>query len=431
MTDSRSLDRSREYLALAQRYVPGASQTFSKAPSQFVQGVSPAFIRRASGSRVWDVDGNEYIDYVMALGAIVLGYGDPDVNRAVSRQLEDGTIFSLPHPLEVDVARLLAEVIPCAEMARFGKNGSDATAGAVRAARAITGREKIACCGYHGWQDWYIGTTTRNRGVPEAVQKLTLPFAYNDVASLEKLFAEHPGQIAGVILEPIGVVEPADNFLHKVAEVTRRHGALLIFDEIITGFRLAEGGAQEYFGITPDLGCFGKAMANGYPISAVVGRRELMLEFDEIFFSSTFGGEALALAAAAATIGKIRSHHVVDHLWRQGKTLQAEFNATADELGLAGRVQCVGLPPRTVVAFKDADGRDSLALRSLFQQEMVKRQVLFLVGFNIAFGHSAGDIDQTLEASRASLKVVADALATGSVERRLEGPMVSPVFRHA
>ena len=428
---SRRMEKSQEYLALAQRFVPGCSQTFSKAPSQFVQGVSPAFVRRAEGCRVWDVDGNEYIDYVMALGAVILGHKDSDVTRAVAAQLEEGTIFSLPHPLEVDVAMLLADVVPCAEMARFGKNGSDATSGAVRAARALTGRERVACCGYHGWQDWYIGTTTRNRGVPRAVQDLTSTFGYNDIASLERLFAAYPGEIACVILEPIGVVEPVDNFLHKVAEITRANGALLVFDEVITGFRLAEGGAQEYYGVVPDFGCFGKAMANGYPISAVVGRRELMQVFDEIFFSFTFGGETLSLAATQATIAKIRAGHVIDHLWRQGKSIQSEFNALVDGLGLGDLVHCVGLPPRTVVTFKDRDGKDSLALRSLFQQEMVKRGVLFLVGFNMALAHQDADVDQTLEACRQALDVVAGAVDTNSVERRLDGPMVQAVFRRA
>jgi len=425
------MDKSQEYLALARRFVPGCSQTFSKAPSQFVQGVSPAFVRRADGCRVWDVDGNEYIDYVMALGALTLGHKDPDVMRAVIAQLEEGTIFSLPHPLEVDVARLLADVVPCAEMARFGKNGSDATAGAVRAARAITGREKVACCGYHGWQDWFIGTTTRARGVPRAVRELTLTFGYNDPASLERLFAAHPGEIACVVLEPVGVIEPVDNFLQKVAEITRKHGALLVFDEIVTGFRVAEGGAQEYYGVTPDFACFAKGMANGYPISAVVGPRPLMEIFDEIFFSFTFGGETLSLAATRATIEKIQRGGVIEHLWRQGKTIQSEFNALVEGLGLGKMIQCIGLPPRTVVTFKDRDGHDSLALRSLFQQEMVKRGVLFLVGFNVALAHGDKDIDQTLEACRASLDVVAGAVATNSVERRLDGPMVQAVFRKA
>src|SRR5213594_4135254 len=202
----RSLARSREYFARARKVIPSCTQTFSKGHTQFVQGVAPLFLQRGRGSHVWDVDGNEYVDYVMALGPIVLGYDDPDVLAAVRGQLADGVTFSLAHPLEVEVAETLTKVVPCAEMVRFGKNGSDATSGAVRAARAYTGKDRIACCGYHGWQDWYIGSTNNNRGVPKAVQQLTSPFEYNDIESLKGIFADYPSEVAAVILEPVGVI---------------------------------------------------------------------------------------------------------------------------------------------------------------------------------------------------------------------------------
>ncbi|MBI2524606.1 MAG: aminotransferase class III-fold pyridoxal phosphate-dependent enzyme [Candidatus Rokubacteria bacterium] len=426
-----SLARSQAYLERARQLIPGCSQTFSKAPSQFVQGVSPAFLQRGSGSHVWDVDGNEYVDYVSSLGAIILGHNDPDVSASVGRQIAEGTLFSLPHPLEVEVAALLTELVPCAEMVRFGKNGSDATAGAVRAARAYTGRELVVCCGYHGWQDWYIGTTTRNKGVPEAVRRLTLTFPYNDAEALERILAEERDGIACVVMEPIGVVDPKPGFLARVRELTHRAGAVLIFDEIVTGFRIALGGAQTYFGVTPDLACFGKAMGNGYPVAAVVGRRDLMEVFEEVFFSFTFGGDALALAATLATLEKMRSQAVIPHLWRQGKILQDGYNGLAAELGLSGFTQCLGLPPRTVVQFKDARGEDSLELRSLFQQEMVKRGVLFLAGFNLTFAHSDGDVSHTLEACRETLQVVARAVSADAVRDMLEGAPVQPVFRRA
>jgi glutamate-1-semialdehyde-2,1-aminomutase len=427
----RSLARSREYFARARKVIPSCTQTFSKGPTQFVQGVAPLFLERGRGSHVWDVDGNEYVDYVMALGPIVLGYDDPDVIAAVQRQLADGVTFSLAHPLEVEVAETLAKIVPCAEMVRFGKNGADATTGAVRAARAYTGRDVIACCGYHGWHDWYIGTTTRRRGVPDAVCRLTRTFVYNDLASLERLFAEHPGQIAAVIMEPVGVVEPSPGFLQRVATVTHANGAVLIFDEVVTGFRLALGGAQERFGVTPDLACFGKAMANGFPLSAVVGRREIMEVFDEIFFSFTFGGEALSLAAARATIAKLREKNVIEHLWRQGAALQNGYNALAREYGLGGRTQCIGFPPRTVLVFKDAAGVDSLALKSLYQQEMIKRGVLTSGGFNLCYAHLDEDVRRTLEACRDALRILARAVAEDRVEAALEGPVIQPVFRSA
>ena len=288
---ARPLPVSRSYALKDRslRLIPSGSQTFSKGPSQFVQGVAPVFLKRGSGSHVWDVDGNEYVDYMMALGPVILGHNFLAVTEAATRQMADGVAFSQAHPLEVELAELLVETIPCAEMVRFGKNGSDATSAAVRVARAYTEREMVACCGYHGWQDWYIGTTTRNRGVPRAVQELTATFRYNDLASLEQIFARHPCQVAAVIMEPIGIEEPRDGFLEQVRELATREGTILIYDEVITGFRLAMGGAQEHFGVVPDLACFGKAMGNGFPISTVVGRRDIMELFDEVFFSSTFG----------------------------------------------------------------------------------------------------------------------------------------------
>ena len=427
----RPLTRSREYLARARKVIPSCTQTFSKGPTQFVQGVAPLFLQRGRGSHVWDVDGNEYIDYPMALGPIVLGYDDPDVLAAVQAQLADGVTFSLAHPLEVEVAEALAKVIPCAEMVRFGKNGSDATSGAVRAARAYTGRDVIACCGYHGWADWYIGTTTRRLGVPDAVCRLTRTFVYNDLGSLERLFAEHPGRIAAVIMEPVGIVEPERDFLQRVAAVTHANGAVLIFDEIVTGFRLALGGAQERFGVTPDLACFGKAMANGFPLSAVVGRREIMEVFDEIFFSFTFGGEAVSLAAARATIAKLREKNVIEHLWRQGARLRDGYNARARDCGLGDRTQCVGFPPRTVLTFRDASGAESLPMKSLFQQEMIKRGILTAGGFTLCYAHSDEDVRRTLEACGDALGILARAVAEDRVEASLEGPVIQPVFRSA
>lgn len=424
-----SLIHSQELKAKAERLIPSCSQTFSKGPSQFVQGAAPVFLIRGQGSHVWDVDGNEYIDYPMALGPIILGHNDPAVTEAVSRQLREGTVFSLPHPLEVTLAERLTEMIPCAEMVRFGKNGSDVTSGAVRLARAYTGRDLIACCGYHGWQDWYIGTTTRNRGVPKAVCALTHPFEYNDLGSLERIFREHPAQIAAVIMEPVGLIPPREDFLERVRALTLREGALLIFDEIITGFRLALGGAQAYFNVTPDLACFGKAMANGLPLSAVVGRRGVMKLFDDVFFSFTFGGETLSLAAAMATIQQLKQLQVIPHLWAQGKALQDGYNLLAREFGLQRVTECIGLSPRTVIAFKDETGSESLILKSLFQQECLRRGVLFSGSQNICASHSREDIEHTLHAYREALEILFDALSTNTILQRLDGEVVQPVFR--
>lgn len=426
---SRPRERSQALKVKAEQLIPSCTQTFSKGPTQYVQGVAPVFLVRGQGSHVWDVDGNEYIDYPMALGPIILGHNYPAVTEAVMRQIRDGTTFSLPHPLEVEVAERLVETIPCAEMVRFGKNGSDATSGAVRLARAFTGRDIIACCGYHGWQDWYIGTTTRNRGVPKAVQQMTIPFEYNNIATLGRIFSEHPGQVAAVIMEPVGMVKPHDDFLQKVQKLSQREGALLIFDEVVTGFRLALGGAQEYFGVAPDLACFGKAMANGYPIAAVVGPQEIMELFDEIFFSFTFGGETLSLAAARATINEMEERNVIGHLWDQGQKLKDGYNVLAKEFEVDHLTECIGLPPRTVITFKDENGAESLVLKSLFQQECLKRGILFSGGQNICYSHTDADIEQTLRVYRSAMEILADAVRSGDARKRLEGEPVQSVFR--
>lgn len=425
----RSLERSRTLRDRAQALIPSCTQTFSKGPTQFVQGVAPVFLERGRGSHVWDVDGNEYIDYVMGLAPVILGYAYPAVDEAVARQMRDGVILSLPHPLEVEVAQLLVDLIPCAQMVRFAKNGSDATAGAVRVARAFTGREIVACSGYHGWQDWFVGATTRRRGVPDAVARLTKPFAYNDLDGLTRILDAHRNQVACVIMEPVGVVPPRPGFLEGVRALCDRHGALLVFDEIVTGFRFAVGGAQEYFGVTPDLACFGKAMANGYPLAAVVGRRDVMALFDEVFFSFTFGGDTLALTAAKVTIEEIRSQRLLAHVWAQGERLRDAFNVLARELGVDRRVACSGYGPRTLITFKDETGRPSLVMQSFFQQECVKRGILIHAAHNMSYSHTEDDLIQTLRVYRTTLELLATALAKGDLETRLEGPAIQPVFR--
>jgi len=424
-----SIRRSLELEAKAERLIPSCTQTLSKGPTQFVRGVAPVFLARGDGSHVWDVDGNEYIDCSMALGAIILGHNYPAVTDAVTRQIRDGTTFSLPHPLEVEVAELLVETVPCAEMVRFGKSGSDVTSGSVRVARAYTERDIIACCGYHGWQDWYIGTTARSKGVPRAVRDLTVSFEYNNLESLERIFAKHPSEVAAVIMEPVGVEEPGKNFLRQVRELTSREGALLVFDEVITGFRLAIGGAQEFYDVTPDLACFGKAMSNGYPVAALVGREDIMKLFDEVFFSFTLGGEALSLAAAESTIKEMQEKNVIAHLWKQGQRLKDGYNVLAKEYEISQFTECVGLPPRTVAVFRDETGTESLMMKSLFQQECLKRGVLFSGGHNICFKHGRTEIDYMLQIYENAMEVLADATRKGDVAKRLEGQPIQPVFR--
>lgn len=425
----RWLRNSEQLAGRACQVIPALTQTFSKAPTQFARGFAPIFIQRGRGCRVEDVDGHGYIDYVMGLCAVVLGYAHPAVNAAIARQLEDGTIFSLPHPLETELAERLVWLIPCAEMVRFCKNGSDATAGAVRAARAFTGRDHVAVCGYHGSQDWYVATTSRRQGVPEVTRTLVHPFPYNDLPALDELLCGHPGGFAAVILEPVGVTPPPEGFLPDLIELAHRHGALVIFDEIITGFRLRLGGAQEYFGVTPDLACFGKGLANGMPLAAVVGRRDVMQLFEEIFFSYTFGGETLSLAAALATIEVMEREDVIGHLWRQGARLQEECKRIIEAHGIADRVRCLGYPPRHVFRFFDEGGRESLALKTLFLQETVRRGILTNSAHNISFAHGDAEVSRTLDAYRDVFQVLAQAIHEENVEEYLQAEPVEPVFR--
>ncbi|MCS6817737.1 MAG: aminotransferase class III-fold pyridoxal phosphate-dependent enzyme [Blastocatellia bacterium] len=431
------MDRKREqsaaWLARSERVIPGGAQTFSKSPRSFVQGVAPNFLARAQGAFVWDVDGYRYLDYIMGLGAVILGHGDADVLEAARTQMEAGISFSLPHPVEVEVAERLVRLIPCAEMVRFAKNGSDVTTAAVRLARAFTRREKILCCGYHGWHDWYIGTTDRNRGVPEAVRHLTFRFPYNDLDALHRLFNEHRGEIAAVIMEPVTFDPPAPGYLEEVRALCHRHGALLIFDEVITGFRFGLGGAQAYFGVVPDLACFGKAMANGFPLAALVGRADIMhlLSEPDVFFSTTHGGEAVSLAASRATLEKLEREDGIASLWRLGARLKEGINALLGEHRLADLIECVGMPPFTALRFHVRDEEEQLALRSLFQQEALVRGILAFGYHMLSLAHSEADIEWTLEQYAEIFAVIADAVRQGDVAARLKGPPIRPILRQA
>jgi glutamate-1-semialdehyde aminotransferase len=411
--------------ARAHGLIPAGTQTLAKGPGQFVRGVAPVFLKSGRGARVVDVDGNEYLDFSMAVGPLSLGYADPDVDAAIRAQLEDGITFSLMHPLEVEVAELVREVVPNAESVRFSKTGADVTSAAVRLARAATGRDKVFTCGYHGWHDWTIATTDRNLGIPAAVRDLSYTLAYNDTDGLEVIDEE----TACVILEPTTFEAPKPGFLEALQDACRAHGALLVFDEMWTGFRLALGGAQERFGVTPDLACFSKAVANGMPLSVLTGRRDVMGLLDkQVFFFTTFGGEALSLAAARATIAKLRRERVFNHLEALGTRLREGYNALAEELSLAPVTRCVGYPCRTLVSF-DAKAGDPLVLKSFVQQELIRRGILWSGFHNLCFAHTGADVDYALEAWREALSLLKDALEAGRVASLLRGLPVEPVFR--
>lgn len=422
--------RSEEYLERAERCIPMGAQTFSKSRAFYPHGASPYFITHGQGSHVWDLDGNEYIDLVSGLAAVNLGYNDVDVNEAVAEQLKSGVIFSLSHPLEASVAELLVETVPCAEMVRFGKNGSDATSGAIRLARAYTGRDHVAVCGYHGWQDWYIGSTARNRGVPQSTRDLTHTFQYNDLDSLQRLFRDYPGKIAAVILEPMGRVEPAPGYLQSVKTIAHDEGALLIFDEMITGFRFAPGGAQEHFGVVPDLATFGKGLANGYPLSAIAGRKSVMELMEEIFFSLTYGGEALSLAAASATIKKIRDRPVIQTMTDTGRRLQAGTRERLERHGMGHIMTLCGHPTWSGIVFRSVEGYSDWDVQTLFMQEILERGVLSYGGLHIvSYAHTNADIDRVLEVYDEVMPLVRSAVDSRTLSERLRCAPLKPLFK--
>lgn len=421
--------QSQMLLERALQSIPLGSQTFSKSITQYPLGVSPHFLKKGLGSHVWDVDDNEYIDFINSLAAINLGYNDPDVNEAVKKQLELGVSFSLSHPIETLVAEKIIEMVPCAERVRFGKNGSDATAGAVRLARAYTGREHVAVCGYHGWQDWYIGSTSRNLGVPKSTQELTHTFNYNDLESLGAIFDKWPNQIAAVILEPMNVVYPAEGFLLGVQELTQKNNAILIFDEIVTGFRFANGGAQEYFGVTPDLATFGKGIANGYPLAVITGRKEIMALMEEIFFSFTFGGETLSLAAALATLNKLQNQPVLAKLKALGEMLMAGIKQIIQKYHLSDIFDVSGHPAWNFLIIKGTEFYQQNEIKTLWLQEIFSKGILSLGSHNLSYAHSEEDIKQLLCVYEEVLPFITQAVIKREIHSHLRCKPLQALFK--
>ena len=426
---SRRYARSLELLERSLKCIPLGSQTFSKSHLQYPSGAAPFFLSHGEEGHVWDVDGNEYVDLVNGLMPILLGYRDPDVDRAVREQMERGVVFSMATEREIELAELLVELIPCAEMVRYGKNGSGVTAAAVRLARGYTGRDRVAVCGYHGWQDWYIGSTSRNKGVPNALRELTHPFQYNDLDSLRNLLKAHPGEFAAVIMEPMNSEEPFPGFLESVKELCHSNGALFVLDEIITGFRFHIGGAQSLYDVIPDLATFGKGMGNGYPISALVGRAEIMKDLEEVFFSFTYGGEALSLAASLATIRKIIREQVIDALWERGTQLMEGVRALITRHELTEVVRISGLPPWTVFSFQDTRGATLWEIKSLFLQEVLLRGVLTVGVQSISFAHTREDIDRILNVYDEVLGILRTSIDSGNLKDHLVGPPIEPLFK--
>ena len=427
-------------LALSKRgheLIPAAAHTYSKGDDQFPEN-SPRFIERGTGCHVWDVDGNEFIDWGMGLRSVILGHAYPCVVAAVKNELDKGSNFTRPSPLEIELAELLHGLIPSAEMVKFGKNGSDVTSAAVRLARAHTKRDKIVYCKDHPFfsvNDWFIGTTSVSAGVPKAVSDLSIYFRYNDLESLKRLFEQNPDSIAGVIMEVATSEEPKPGFLEGVKKLCHQHGAVLIFDEMITGFRWHLKGAQTLYGVTPDLSCFGKGLGNGFSVSALCGKKEIMergglLHTKERVFllSQTHGGETHALAAAIATVREMQEKDVIAHLWKMGRLLKGGFNQRADEHRIADHCSMGGYDCSPVLTLKDLPGDQPLTLRTLFLQEMINKQII-IPYIALSFSHTEKEIEATLAAVDDTLRICAAALAEKNVRARVNGAICKPVFR--
>jgi len=419
------IKKSDEYYNRALKLIPAVTQTLAKGPQQNVKGIAPKYLVKGKGSHVWDADGNEFIDFNMGIGPLSLGYAYPKVDNSIAAQLKDGITFSLMHPLEVEVAELINSIVPNAESIRYSKTGADVTSAAVRVARAYTGKQKILCCGYHGWHDWYISVTDKNIGIPPAVNDLTFTINYNDIQSVKDSI---DSDIAAIILEPFVFEAPKENFLQELRKICDENGILLIFDEMWTGFRIALGGAQQYFNVNADLAVFSKAVANGMPISILTGKKEIMNVLDDkVFFYTTFGGEALSLAAAKATIEELRDKDVPAFLAKQGKKLKEGYNKIANELGMS-YTNCIGYECRSLITFNPEAG-NPLELKSLVQQEMIKRGILWGGFHNMSFSHSDEDVEYTLKAYKEVLPILKKAVDEKNVKKYLKGEPVAPVFR--
>jgi len=424
--DYPDITKSNELYDRALKVQKPVTQTLAKGPGQFSKGVAPKYLQKGKGSHVWDVDGNEYIDFNSAIGPISLGYAYPAVDQAIEKQLKEGITFSLMHPLEVELSELIQEIVPNAEAVKISKTGADVCSAAVRVARAFTKREKIFCCGYHGWHDWYIGITSRNAGIPEAIQNMTYTFEYNDIESIK---AALDGSVAALILEPFIFEAPKPGFLKELAEACTANGTLLIFDEMWTGFRIALGGAQEYFDVKPDLAVYSKACANGMPIALLTGRADVMELFNsEVFSYTTFGGEALSMAACIATINELRDKNVPQYLDEKGALLKDGYNSLAIETGMDIYTRCIGYNCRSMVTFTPEAG-NGLEVKTLMQQEMIKRGILWAGFHNMCYSHSDEDIAYTLSAYRDVMPIMKEAIQSGNVKQYLKGEVLEAVFR--
>ena len=424
----QSFKKSESLLAREVKVSPLAAQTFSKSYRYFCRGVAPSYMDHGEGCYIYDVDGNKFIDFMCALGPITVGYNDPTVNEAVITQVHKFASGSLQSELEVQLAEKLCEIIPCAEMVRFVKNGGDATTAAIRLARAYTGRDIVLMSGYHGMHDWSIGASTNNKGVPKAVCDLTKNFIYNDLGDLENKLKEN--KVAAVILEPIQSNGPKDGYLDSVKELTHKYGAILIFDEVVSGFHYALGGAQEVFQVTPDLVAFGKGMGNGYPISAVAGRKDLLEQIEQgVFISTTFGGDSIAMAAALATLNILSQPGYYDHIIKIGTMIRNGIQERIDKYDLNDVLSVSGMPAHCGLAFEGHGSLSYLDIQSVYSQTMIQNGILVFAIYFLNSHHTEKEAKAYLDATDKAFALIRRAVDNDSVDDILIGGKVDPVFK--
>jgi glutamate-1-semialdehyde 2,1-aminomutase len=424
----------------AHRLIPAGAHTYTKGDDQFPE-LSPHSMVRGKGARVWDVDGNEFVDWGMGLTSVLLGHAYEPILEVIKQELDHGCNFIRPSYVEAEVAEMMVEQIPSAEMVKFAKNGSNGTTAAVKLARAYTGKEVVLRCldqPFFSVDDWFIGDTVVDAGVPQCVKELTTHFRYNDIEDLKRVVTENEQRgIACVILEPSATEAPQEGYLQAVKDVCEAYNIILIFDEVVSGFRFHPKGAQYLYGVTPHLSTFGKSMANGFSVSAIAGKRELMelggLEHDTervFLLSTTYGGETHHLRAAQKTIALLNQneYEVTKHIWATGKKIKEYFNQLATRLGLHGYMRIEGIDCRPHFLFLDKEGNPDMVLRTLFLQEMIKHGVMMQLVVP-SFSHRESEVSQTLEAFDKTLKLLQYAIETNKVRELLVGAPVKPVFR--
>ena len=441
MTIDPRAKRSMEIYERAGELIPGWTQLASRRPSLYASGVSPVYATSAKGSRFVDVDGNEYVDWVNAYGAIILGHSDEVVNDAVKKQVDLGSIYTVNSELEIELAEELVRTIPSAEMVRYTKGGGEACAVAVRIARGATNRDKIVFCGYHGWTDWYQSVNYQADpvtghfpvagiepiGVPRALDGTAIPFPEGDLGTLERVLGENRGEVAAIMMEPMHGDVPDEGYLEGVKELADSHGAVLIFDEVSCGFRIAVGGAQEYLGVTPDMTVLAKAMSNGYPMGAVVGSRDVMEPAAQMFISSSYWSDNIGLAASVTTIRELERRDSAVRFKEIGERLAEALGEAIDSVGISARVKGIHTNPAITIDLPDESIRTKV--NTLFIQEMSRRGVFCPLNFKATLAHTEEDIRQTAEAAEESLRVVMRALEGELDELLVADPRREPFRR--